>query len=517
MIEHLGYRIESSFLTIRDRWDRTHEVYAARCLPHGVTSPVAGVLHLPGGGQTVDPTDLVWWARRGFAAVSMDWENRHNPAHDPERKSRWAPAIQTRYDPIESEQQALIPTAMLGASASLDWISEQDLVDENRLGVAGISWGGYLTWAVAAHDQRVKAIVPVFGCGGLFDERFSAAQFFKQLPEPVRTTWEQEWDALALTKSRLRAPTCYCSATNDFFGPHSVAESALAELKHNAVPVRRTSRPNGDHWCGIPGGVAAEQWMRQWLMDGPPLPEEPVLHEDGSVELDSSRPIDDVCLWWSVGSPADAGHCWWPGEPDRLPALASLAFARVRYTDGLVLNSPTLRLAGERPAEDLPETWPDAVRAGAAARWGVCSTQFYARPGIDHEQPAFEPIDGNPQRVRVTHDVSGSSTFSYFFTGLGDPRWNHDTASGVVITLDGAGSTISRWQVTVKVLKSNTQIPEKTFTQHLDTPLDRVEVVIHPGLFEDWPEGKTWSDVIALEISGDVSGPTVMVGPIKRR
>src|SRR5262249_55644912 len=37
-------------------------------------------------------------------------------------------------------------------------------VDPDRIGVTGISWGGYLTGLVAGLDDRLKAAVPVYGC-----------------------------------------------------------------------------------------------------------------------------------------------------------------------------------------------------------------------------------------------------------------------------------------------------------------------------------------------------------------
>ena len=38
-------------------------------------------------------------------------------------------------------------------------------VDSKRLGITGISWGGYLTCIVASLDDRLRVAVPVYGCG----------------------------------------------------------------------------------------------------------------------------------------------------------------------------------------------------------------------------------------------------------------------------------------------------------------------------------------------------------------
>ena len=43
-------------------------------------------------------------------------------------------------------------------------------VDSSRIGITGISWGGYLTCIVAGIDDRLKVAVPVYGCGFLHED-----------------------------------------------------------------------------------------------------------------------------------------------------------------------------------------------------------------------------------------------------------------------------------------------------------------------------------------------------------
>ena len=42
-------------------------------------------------------------------------------------------------------------------------------VDPSRVGITGISWGGYLTCIVAGLDERLAVAVPVYGCGFLHE------------------------------------------------------------------------------------------------------------------------------------------------------------------------------------------------------------------------------------------------------------------------------------------------------------------------------------------------------------
>jgi hypothetical protein len=55
-------------------------------------------------------------------------------------------------------------TAALNAHSLL---AAHPAVDADRIGLTGISWGGYMTCVVAGVDPRYKFAVPVYGCGFL--------------------------------------------------------------------------------------------------------------------------------------------------------------------------------------------------------------------------------------------------------------------------------------------------------------------------------------------------------------
>ena len=55
-------------------------------------------------------------------------------------------------------------------------------VDPNRIGVTGISWGGYLVCIVAGVDHRFKFAAPVYGCGFLGENSVWLDEFQKMGP-----------------------------------------------------------------------------------------------------------------------------------------------------------------------------------------------------------------------------------------------------------------------------------------------------------------------------------------------
>jgi len=54
---------------------------------------------------------------------------------------------------------------VIDSQAALTWLGAQDMVDANRLGIYGTSYGGATVVWVAAVDQRVKCVVSVVGIG----------------------------------------------------------------------------------------------------------------------------------------------------------------------------------------------------------------------------------------------------------------------------------------------------------------------------------------------------------------
>ncbi len=67
-------------------------------------------------------------------------------------------------DPVEDQWQYHAVTAALNAHSLL---AAHPAVDADRIGLTGISWGGYMTCVVAGVDPRYRFAVPVYGCGFL--------------------------------------------------------------------------------------------------------------------------------------------------------------------------------------------------------------------------------------------------------------------------------------------------------------------------------------------------------------
>ena len=115
---------------------------------------------------------------------------------------------------------------MQASGICIDWLIQSGRVNPEAIGVTGISWGGYLGWVVTAYEPRIKAAVPVYGCGGHFDSphagKFRLAPYMSRL-------WQENWDPFSIPGLQTK-PVCYLSCTNYFFGILPIADELLNRL-----------------------------------------------------------------------------------------------------------------------------------------------------------------------------------------------------------------------------------------------------------------------------------------------
>lgn len=69
------------------------------------------------------------------------------------------------------------------ASAVVDWIEKQTDLDPSRIGIWGVSLGGYYAPRAAAHEKRIKACIALSG-------PFDWAEIWDGLPELTRQTFQ---------------------------------------------------------------------------------------------------------------------------------------------------------------------------------------------------------------------------------------------------------------------------------------------------------------------------------------
>jgi len=330
-------------------------------LPAGACCP--GIILLHGGGGTAFDEWVRLWNRRGYAAIAFDQcgcvpeqppvqDGAQHARHAHSGPSGWEASFDAAHQPMEDQWTYHAVAAAIRARALL---AAQPGVDPNRIGVTGISWGGYMTSIVAGVDPAIKCAIPVYGCGYLGHNSVWKDNVFPNKPERLVQRWLALWDAsVYLPNSSL--PMCWVSGTNDFAYPlDSLQKSYLLPVGERTLCIRvEMPHSHVDGWAPAEIGVFADSYLR----DGAPLPR--LLRHGGDpgglwAEFDSARPLmsAEINFTRALGQWQDRKFNRLPAQLDRatgrvealVPPNTSVCFLNVFDDRGCVASTPHQVLA----------------------------------------------------------------------------------------------------------------------------------------------------------------------------
>ncbi|WP_342330476.1 acetylxylan esterase [Pedobacter sp. FW305-3-2-15-E-R2A2] len=171
------------------------------------------VILVHGGGGTAFKAWALLWAKKGYAAIAMDL--RGNDATKKHISGGFdEPAGLTPYYSITSDlSEQWMYQAVADVILAHNLIRSFKEVDSNRTALNGISWGGIISCSLAGIDDRYKAVVPVYGCGYLF-ENSAMKQNIDQLKDPSRAIWIKQYDPSQYV-GKAKMPVLFINGTND--------------------------------------------------------------------------------------------------------------------------------------------------------------------------------------------------------------------------------------------------------------------------------------------------------------
>jgi dienelactone hydrolase len=197
-------------------------VFAYYGLPTNASASarVPAVVLVHGGGGTAFADWVRLWTGRGYAAIAMDlcgcvpvgsyanWR-RHEHGGPP----GWGGLDQID-EPVGDQWTYQAVADIILAHSLLRTMSE---VDARRIGITGISWGGYLTCIAASVDRRFRCAVPVYGCGFL-GENSAWLGDFTRMGHDKASRWLAWWEPSAYLEG-AKLPILWLNGSNDFAYP----------------------------------------------------------------------------------------------------------------------------------------------------------------------------------------------------------------------------------------------------------------------------------------------------------
>ncbi|HEY3323530.1 MAG TPA: acetylxylan esterase [Planctomycetota bacterium] len=237
---------------------------------------VPGIVLIHGGGGTAFETWVQLWNKRGYAAISMDTCGCIPRGKTPNSKfsNQWeripdgGPPGWGGFDQMDKPGPEHwtyhAASAAIIANSLLRSLPE---VDAERIGVTGISWGGYLTCIVAGLDTRLKFAVPVYGCGFLGDNSTWAPAIKGMGAKGER--WLKLWDPSVYLQDAT-APILWVTGTNDFAYPMDSLQKSYRCTKGERTLCLKIRMPHGHGGAGEnPPEILA--FADSLLRDGKPL------------------------------------------------------------------------------------------------------------------------------------------------------------------------------------------------------------------------------------------------------
>ncbi len=201
-----------------------------------------------GGGGKAFKAWAEHWAKRGYIAIAMDLAGNGPSGRLPDGGPDQSDAVKFR-DFTTADARGMwsyhAVAAVVRAHSLLRSLPE---VDVNRVGLTGISWGGYLTCIVAGIDLRFQVAVPVYGCGFLGDNSYWTSNSLARMAPESRALWLKLFDPSA-SLGQVRRPILFVNGTTDFAYPLDSYQKSYRlvpkKFRHVSVAV---NRPHGHIW-----------------------------------------------------------------------------------------------------------------------------------------------------------------------------------------------------------------------------------------------------------------------------
>ncbi|VGO13850.1 hypothetical protein PDESU_02407 [Pontiella desulfatans] len=347
---------------------RIYGIYAA---PTG-GKDLPGLLHIHGGGQTVNKDWLKVFAGRGYGILTINWGGewpkrerytRWNGVENGDHKKRTGTKVtepSPRHDAYFLWTQA--------SMRALTYLERQPEVNPDKLGAYGISMGGTIMWNLA-FDPRIKAGCAIYGAGWntytYDDTRYSIG-----MPEHKPSENDRRWRASLAPEASapyVKFPMLFLSSSNDRHGYMDRAEQSL-DLIPEGVPRAWALTPRLRHHIGMDFIHDLPMWMDVHLKGegvwpaNPDCQIRPGKDQSPLFYLKPDRPEDvvKVEVYYGLENPFAVNRHWRNAELRKsgdvyvaaTPVMNAdeylFAFANITYQSGVVVSSPLQAVIPEK-------------------------------------------------------------------------------------------------------------------------------------------------------------------------
>jgi hypothetical protein len=186
-------------------------------------------------------------------------------------------------------------------------------IDAGRIGVWGLSWGGYHICNVAGLDARFAAAVPMYGCGFL-GENGAWAKDLKAMKRERRDEWLKLWDPSNYIGA-ARMPVLFFSSNKDPFYPLDSWSKTCDLVQSPKRQYLSFDFGHGHFYDRRADGVW--RFLDEILKAGPPAPAitRPVVANGVVTATALHAPVARAALYYTTGPATENGKRPWITRP----------------------------------------------------------------------------------------------------------------------------------------------------------------------------------------------------------
>ena len=274
-------------------------IFAYYARPNHGEGPFPAMVLVHGGGGKAFSAWADYWAQRGYVALAMDLSgngpNGRLPDGGPDQSDT------NKFRPFTPEEAGEMWTyqAVAAAIRGHSLLAAQKEVDKNRIGITGISWGGYLTCIIAGLDHRLKVAVPVYGCGYL-DQNSVWLPTFEQMTPEMRQRWVGFFDPSQYLDG-VNCPILFLNGSNDFAYPMDSYQKSYRLVKSPMSLSLRVRLPHGHIWTS----KEVDLFVDSQLKGGEPVPSlagMKIVSDVASARFNSKAPVTKAELNYTTDS-----------------------------------------------------------------------------------------------------------------------------------------------------------------------------------------------------------------------
>ncbi|MBE6359730.1 MAG: hypothetical protein E7057_10870 [Lentisphaerae bacterium] len=381
-------KIKALWLSGPDYQGKPTKVFAWYGLPeHKKGEKVPAVVLLHGSGGTAFSDWVALWNGRGYAAIAIDYHGRV-PARQgwsrntASKESPYAgPAEKFWFHADVKDADNFNFHSVAAVMSANSFLRSQPEIDQNNIGIIGVSMGGILTARSAGIDGRFRFAVPVYGSGNVISGSYFRNRI-RQLGKAVTDRYTAEFDpAVSLKNTKL--PMLFVKGADDGIF-YSEGWFQSTELPQGEVfRSLRLNLKHGHEDSDVPEIRLFADYMTGKISELPRFGKIAQTGSDAAIDLEmqkfsdqavvmfhcSSGPIDRKGEKWSSVNTEKSGNRY----SARIPAgmkygYFSVRFAGYHFSSGLLkIDASAVKAAPAAPVKSAAAVIPGARRA---SEWG---------------------------------------------------------------------------------------------------------------------------------------------------